>query len=560
MKKTFSILSTIALVVMGMAVPSCSKIQDVPVPDDSVSFSLSVSRGEGTKALAESGKNLAKTFAENDRIAVVYLMGGETKVAESAALQSDKIENEGKRATFNITLEGTPDEDSAMKIIYPSSLANADGSVNYAALATQDGTLDYIAANLDLGLYEGTLSGTTLPTGVALTNPLVIAKFTVKNSVGGADMTADVTQMVISDGTSIYTATPTSSQSPVWVAMNPVTAGTIELYAAKGKDLYKKTVSNVTLGANKLYPIQVTMAKVDGAVSGFFSTNAKGDKMYFSQGNLQYAQSSSTWSFMENQFSTVETYYQNVGDNYADQNIVSIFGWGTSGINHGAACYQPTSTSETTGDYYAYGYSTYSLYSSDGKADWGYNRISNGGNTQNAGWHTPTAAEWNYILGRRRASTLNGVNNARYAKACLLGSIHGVILFPDHYNHPAGVALPTGINDERDTSWNANQYSSADWAQMEAAGCVFLPAAGNRIGKTMFEVDSYGEYWSSSSYDSAHASIITFRPNSVNYDTDHCSPKYFGYSVRLAKDVKLTTSQPKTDNLNAVGGENFIWD
>ena len=520
MKKTVFFLSVIALVIT-----SCSKYQE-----ESITFSLSVSRGEDTKALAESGKNLSKTFAENDRIAVVYLMGGVTKVAESAALQSTDIENEGKRGVFKITLEGTPDANSAVKLIYPSSMANADGSVNYAALASQDGTLNHIAANLDLGLYEGTLSGTTLPTVVSLTNPLVMAKFTVKNSVGNADMTADVTQMVISDGTSIYTATLSSAQSNIWVAMNPVASGTIELYAAKGKDLYKKTVSGVTLGAGNLYPIQVTTTKVDGAVSGFFSTNAKGDKMYFSQGNLQYTQSSGTWSFMENQHSTVETYYQNVGDNYADQDIVSIFGWGTSGINHGAACYQPTSTSETTGDYYAYGYS--------------------------AGWHTPTATEWNYILVRRRATTLNGVNNARYAKACLLGGVDGVILFPDHYNHPAGVTLPTGINDDS-TSWNANQYDSAAWAKMEAAGCAFLPAAGQRCGKTVDLVNSKGYYWSSSSFDSVNASYIGL---GSWFNLDACSPKDFGYSVRLAKDVKLTTSQPKTDNFYGVGGESFIWD
>ena len=537
MKKTFSILSTIALVVLGMAVPSCSKIQDIPDTDDSLTFSLSVSRGEGTKALAESGKNLSKTFAENDRIAVVYQMGGVTKVAVSAALQSANIENGGKRGTFSVSLKGTPDADSAMKIIYPSSLANADGSVNYAALASQDGTLNYIAANLDLGLYEGTLSGTTLPTGVALTNPLVIAKFTVKNSVGSADMTADVTQMVISDGTSIYTATLSSAQSNIWVAMNPVTAGTIVLYAAKGKDLYKKTVSNVTLGANKLYPIQVTMAKVEGAVSGFFSTNAKGDKIYFSQGNLQYTQSSSTWSFMENQYSTEGSAdFYILGDDYKNQDIVSLFGWGTSGYNHGAVCYQPTSTSKTTENYYAYGNPDYNLYSSDGKADWGYNRISNGGDTQNSGWHTPTATDWDYILGSRSASTLNGVDNARYAKAYLLGSIHGVILFPDHYNHPAGVASPTGINDSG-SSYNANQYDSADWAQMEAAGCVFLPAAGERFDTNAFGLSSGANYWSSSSRDGKHAFYIHCDNLSFCYGVDEYKAKEFGYSVRLVRDL-----------------------
>ena len=72
--------------------------------------------------------------------------------------------------------------------------------------------------------------------------------------------------------------------------------------------------------------------KMAGTINGKFTINSSGDQVYFSQGNLQYTKSTSTWSFMEHQWSTVETLEQYVGPDYANQDVVSIFGWGTSGV------------------------------------------------------------------------------------------------------------------------------------------------------------------------------------------------------------------------------------
>ena len=77
--------------------------------------------------------------------------------------------------------------------------------------------------------------------------------------------------------------------------------------------------------------------ELPGLLAGKFSVSAT-QKVCFSQGNLQYTRSTGVWSFMEHQWSTVETLNQNVGTNYAEQDVVSLFGWGTSGYNHGAIC------------------------------------------------------------------------------------------------------------------------------------------------------------------------------------------------------------------------------
>ena len=134
-----------------------------------------------------------------------------------------------------------------------------------------------------------------------------------------------------------------------------------------------------------------------GAVNGLFSVSAN-KKVYFSKGNLQYQASTNTWRFAENQWDRIGTGNSNISS--SNTGWIDLFGWGTSGYNHGATCYQPWSTSTTCSNYYAYGSSTNHLYNSTGKADWGYNAILNGGN-QEKQWRTLTGGdngEWEYLL------------------------------------------------------------------------------------------------------------------------------------------------------------------
>ena len=142
----------------------------------------------------------------------------------------------------------------------------------------------------------------------------------------------------------------------------------------------------------------------EGAIDGLFTINDEGGKAYFAMGNLQYDKTTDVWSFMEHQYDRVETLGQDVGEQYADQNIIGLFGWSTSGYEHGADCYQPWSTSTNDHDYYAYLNDQFNLYDQTGKADWGYNAISNGGNTENQ-WRTLTEEEWGYVFNTRATSS-----------------------------------------------------------------------------------------------------------------------------------------------------------
>lgn len=306
-----------------------------------------------------------------------------------------------------------------------------------------------------------------------------------------------------------------------------------------GKGITLVTESK-TLTAGKIY--NITRNAIPGALVGKFSVSST-DKVYFSKGNLQYTKSTGIWSFMDHQYSTVETTSQAIGDDYASQDVVSLFGWGTSGWNNGNTYYQPYNTAyvNSSSKGYCYGPTdgssyTYNLTGTYANADWGlYNAISNGGNTADT-WRTLTEDEWTYLFNTRSASTVNGTANARYAKAYLFGTTHGVIIFPDVYTHPAGVAAPTGINATSSTSWYSNRYTATDWAKMEAAGCVFLPAAGWRDATTIRRVNEYVRYWTSSTYNSAgYARNVGITDTSMN-PADY-NQKNYGYSVRLVHDA-----------------------
>lgn len=287
-----------------------------------------------------------------------------------------------------------------------------------------------------------------------------------------------------------------------------------------------------------------------GAIDGKFTINSSGDKVYFSQGNLQYNKTTQEWSFMDHQYDMVETQGQNVGENYANQNVISLFGWGTSGWNNGNVYYQPYDTQNNGNSSQGYGYGPtdgtsygYNLTDTYANADWGvHNPISNGGD-QAGQWRTLTMDEWVWVLGTyipnpgvncRTSSTVNGTPNARYAKAQVAG-VHGVIVFPDSYTHPSGVAQPVGINEPGNTGWNGNNYSSSEFGQIEQRGAVFLPAAGYRDGTSVYNVGSSGHYWSAS-YNTINLAVyLGFNGPLLNMGGKE---RYFGFSVRLVRSAE----------------------
>jgi len=252
----------------------------------------------------------------------------------------------------------------------------------------------------------------------------------------------------------------------------------------------------------------------EGAIDGLFSVSTT-QQVYFSQGNLQYQYQDSIgiWRFAENQYD----YLGNANNGWRD-----LFGWGTSGYDHGASCYQPWGTSTTYGDYYAYGNWNSNLSDQSGMADWGYNAISNGGNQENL-WRTLSQSEWDYVFFVR--STISGI---RFAKATVNG-VHGVVLLPDNWSESAYALNDTNVTG---APYETNVITDSMWEVLEACGVVFLPAAGYRYGASSYNYqNSYGYYWSSTYDDSRYVFSMDFADNWVYSDDSFY--RYFGRSVRL---------------------------
>ena len=278
------------------------------------------------------------------------------------------------------------------------------------------------------------------------------------------------------------------------------------------------------------HAVSITMTAAptvpEGAINGLF-TVASGKQVWFSQGNLQYIGSASMpyWKFADNQWDYLGT---TTGQNSDSQTANrDLFGWGTSGYNHGANAYHPWSTSSINNDYYAYGQATYNLYDDDGQADWGYNAISNGGNAENSGWRTLTRDEWVYVINSR--NTTSGI---RYAKATV-NNVNGVVLLPNSWD--AKVYTLNNTNSS-DADFTSNTITAADWTNvLEASGAVFLPAAGYRAGTYVSNVGSNGYYWSASSVQSYSKRYLYF--GSGNLAVQGSYP-YNGQSVRLVRNAE----------------------
>lgn len=144
------------------------------------------------------------------------------------------------------------------------------------------------------------------------------------------------------------------------------------------------------------------------------------------------------------------------------------------------------------------------------------------------GWRALTSSEWSYLLVTR---DVNGNS---------LGTVNGkpgLIILPDNFVLPEGLSF---IGNH--AHFEENKYSSAELAQMSAAGAVFLPADGYGYNDGSYKTDnvnSQGNYWSSTPNPSASekAYVIQFEEATIHNKQSYDTTMY--YSVRLAQTVTV---------------------
>ena len=304
------------------------------------------------------------------------------------------------------------------------------------------------------------------------------------------------------------TAAWTATASQTWVSIHPssgqgdafVTITVAAGDAGSANVLFSNGEGTATLvitrGEGTTPDDDDPAADSKGALPGKFSVSAT-TQVQFSQGNLQYQASTSTWRFAENQYDTIGAANKNISSTY--DGWIDFFGWGIGN--------NPTQASTDDTDYATF-------------SDWGANKISNGGDEANV-WRTLTKDEWVYLCNTR-------TNAANLRSQATVAGVHGYIFLPDDFVLPIGLSFQGNSND-----WSANVYSAIEWSKLEAAGAVFLPAAGYRDGTDVDSVGSDGFYWSAAPVGTNNAYFLGFRSSSLG--PQNFGPRRLGLSVRLVR-------------------------
>ena len=229
---------------------------------------------------------------------------------------------------------------------------------------------------------------------------------------------------------------------------------------------------------------EVTVEERPLLLSGVFSVSST-NKVKITRGNLQYNPKNNAWRFAQTQYDVCHQIDDNVGDDYAmwveNGKWTDLFGWGMwlDGEN-------PV---HTAGDDYNY----LPTITSNGQNFTGISAIG-------TDYTTLTYDEWQYLVTNhtRTWRTINGVN--------------GMIILPD------------GCTDV-----------DAEWADLEAAGAMFLPAAGSRAIASVSLVGFDCYYWSATAYENNSSYNVSFAASGA-METYHFY-RNFGLPVRLVRKV-----------------------
>ena len=546
----------ILMAVAGMlALSSCSNddndIQDVQNVPRQMTFSAGYTEGAQTRATMDfstkkvsfdMGDKISVLSAENANTKFITTDGGATASFSGEAVNDTKF-YAVYPYTAGLTLDSSTGVISGIEI--PKSQWNNQFGKGYAGKSswdpkapiayavTTDENLSFhnLCAILKIQATGGWYGSMTISADqdLAGTFKLDTSTGTLTPTDGSKTVTIGNTYLEIS-----------ASNMYMYIAIAPGTYTNFKVHAEGTDDRHQqqeKTKSSVTFTAGKIYDL--------GAFDpqGQFSVSAT-KKVYFSQGNLQatYNGSAWSWAFAEHQWDIIGSASGNIcingdGTVSADNVTVDLFGWVGASSNWTGAAQYGISNSETTNSTETYG----NVVREPLKSDWGTLAITNGGNTANSGWYTPTSDEWKYLFDTRASgSTVGETLNARYTFATIhidvdLGQ-YGMILFPDGVTISEDEA--TSLGPINTPSSYETWCTSAEWAALAAKGCVFLPIAGFRDGATVYNIGSGAYYWSSSTLSDNAITAVVMQFLSSGLAPQSQAQRYWGCSVRLVRPVE----------------------
>lgn len=538
MKKIFTYFSAAIFLIACAGMTGCNK-NEPEQPAQVQTYHVSIQAGKNDanqqngprKALGldGTGKTLTASWKTGEQVSV-------RNVTKNADLTGFLVaDSSGVQTTISGELTGTINAGDELLLKFLSPHYNE-----------QAGTLAYIELNCDyavatIHVASVTWGEITFEEGVAdFQNQQAIVKFTLQD-VDDAPIAA--TELVVEVNDSSYTITPASATNVLFVALPGFSDQTVKLTATVGSETYTFTspTNGVTFEDGKYYIITVKMAKKVNVVHPFSISLTQ--QIEFAHGNLQYQPSTGTWRIAREQYDFVgyeNAFYSN-GSAAPDPstNLGTVY-------ENSVKCNNLTEDGENiimvdssyTGWIDLFGWNTWnkplnhSVYRRDYASaqtdfvDWGHNPIYDpkANTTWPADtWRTLTLEEYQYLLfTRTNASQLVGTASIDDHPN---GPIKGIIILPDDFVLPTGLSFK-GVNQTHEpytSGWqytykesrfhnnvdptyfasddyvfNQNHYTLDDWSKLEAAGAVFLPAAGERVIYTHSEFglseDQGGEY------------------------------------------------------------------
>ena len=385
-----------------------------------------------------------------------------------------------------------------------------------------------------------------------------------------------------------YVVLPPFSSKNVTVRIQTMRHTQQTLDDQKLRTITVNTTEAVSLPRNYIVPMHISGApKEDNGLTGYFSIDgdAEGNDTYkvvFSRGNLQHLQpelgqgyapshDQGSWKFADRQYDFFGRY--NVTSNaYNLTGTVDLFAWSNSEVNtFGLAVYDTWTNGSGSGSF----------------VDWGQKSIS--GDPANT-WFTMRADEWYYLFhlrvnnhgddlrGRAKITGIKGHQAVAAYGDTPVEEVCGFILLPDDWTSddvPSGLHFTPASEQSENVSAPENVYTMSEWARMEAAGAMFLPAAGwgssyhdddndRSDGSDIYETYQSGQYWSSSKLKGnyAESGYVAFQYNDytwwlMGYDgTNNISQGISSYQAgydtqwwRL-RSVRLVKPAPGYENQN----------
>ena len=389
------------------------------------------------------------------------------------------------------------------------SLDESRGTISLGFSYT--GSIDWYANDRCFGQPVRPVCGsraeeTTVPTVVTS----AVTQITETSAVVGGNVTSDGGESVTERGV-VYSTNPNPVITNLSNTIRPCGSGTGEFtYTITGLQpattyyvrAYARNDQGTAYGEEMSF---TTQTQIEKPTTPYFSVSQT-KYITFSPGNLQYHPANNEWRFAPSQLDYIGDANSNCSSTY--NGWLDLFGWSTSANNFGV------STSTDNNDY------------SGSFVDWGTNTI---GNDAPNTWRTLTYDEWYYLrYDRTNANDLVGVAQ--------VDGVNGLIFLPDNWTCPAGVSFKSGFHSSSDVDYYAayQTLTAEQWSKLEAAGAVFLPAAGDRSGSNVYNVQYYGSYWSATEDGSYGAYGLYFFSDGADMGI---SGRYGGLSVRLVKDL-----------------------